>query len=117
MLAGGGELVVLAGRTVAGFLPGSGDEAIALEAAEEGVEGALWRGERLAEGGELGGELVAVVGFVGDEGEDAELENAAAGLGEEVAGVGGVRHGNSVAHSTLRCTVVTTKGVYPWPAG
>ncbi|MBV9579241.1 MAG: hypothetical protein JO057_11700, partial [Chloroflexi bacterium] len=86
-LAIGGEVVVLARRAVARLLPGGGDEAVALQAAQEWVEGPLRGGQGVAEGGEPGGELVAVVGLTGDEGEDAQLEDAAAGLSEPVAAV------------------------------
>ncbi len=100
-LTGAGQAVVLARWTVAGFLPGGVDQAVALQAAKEGVESALGGGEGLAERGELCGELVAVVGLAGDEGQDAELEDAAAGLGEPVASAGLILHACSVAQGTL----------------
>ena len=78
-LAGRGEAVVLARRSVLRLLPGGVDQAIALQPTEQRVEGAFRGGEGLplAEGY---GELVAVMRLLADEGEDTQLEHSSPSL-------------------------------------
>src|SRR5215217_9613231 len=67
--------VVLARRSCCGLLPRSFDLTLSLQAAQEGVEGAL-RGRQRLPPFKGGHEVVPVAWFGGDQGQDAQLEGA-----------------------------------------
>ena len=73
-------MVVLAWRAVGRFLPSGVDQALALKAAKQGIQGAFAGSQGPAELGQRSDELVAVARLGVDEGEHAELDHAAAGL-------------------------------------
>jgi hypothetical protein len=107
MLASSGQVVVLARGSVGRLLPGGLDQSFALQASEKRVERAFAGGQRLAQFGECGTELIAVARLMGDERQDAELDDAAARLSEPIARGGGAVHlPTSVPQGTLYRTVV-----------
>jgi hypothetical protein len=65
-------------------LPRCANNAIALQTAQHRIERAFGRRQRLPLA-ERRRQLIAIVGVLIDEGEDAQLDDAAAGLGKPIA--------------------------------
>lgn len=102
--ASGREVVVLARRPVARFLPGGLDDTFSLQPAQQRIQRAFGGRQRFSELGKRGREFVTVTGSLGDELEYAELNDATSRLSQPVAPVH--VHTSSVPQGTLYRTVV-----------
>jgi hypothetical protein len=106
-----GQAVILAGRAELGRLPLGLDQALAGEAAEQGVERAFGRGEWVP-GAEGQGQLVTIGGLAVQQQQHTELDDAAARLRQPVAAAVSI-HNFSVAQGTVRRTLAPHAGSLP----
>ena len=111
LAAGVGERVVLSNGTQRGFLQARLQETRTAQARQQGIDGAF-RDDQGLDAGQVLHEFVGVHLAFRERGDDAEFEQAFAGLGDPVAEVEGLRsfvHGYTVLELILIQTTLLCK--------